>query len=63
MRDVARATGIEITKGADDWHVFNVVKIVETDANGAPYSGMFATSFDVRDAKEADAIATCGRRR
>ena len=61
--NVAWATGIEITKGSDGWHVFNVVKIVETDANGAPYSGMFATSFDIRDAKGADAIATCGRRR
>ena len=33
---VAWATGVEITRGADQWHVFNVVKVAEDDSNGWP---------------------------
>ena len=60
---VSWATGVEITRGADDWHVFNVVRVEEDDGNGSPYSGQFATSLEVRDLKEADAIGMWGRRR
>ena len=60
---VAWATGVEITRGADQWHVFNVVKVAEDDSNGAPYSGQFATSLEVRDGKEADDIGKWGCRR
>ena len=60
---VAWATGVEITRGADQWHVFNVVKVAEDDSNGSPYSGQFATSLEVRDEKEADSIGKWGRRR
>ena len=60
---VAWATGVEITRGADQWHVFNVVKVAEDDGNGSPYSGQFATSLEVRDGKEADDIGKWGRRR
>ena len=55
---VAWATGVEITRGADRWHVFNVVKVAEDDGNGSPYSGQFATSLEVRDGKEADDCST-----
>ena len=60
---VSWATGVEITRGADDWHVFNVVRVEEDDGNGSPYSGQFATSLEVRDLKEADAVGKWGRRR
>lgn len=57
------ATGVEISNGSDDWYVFNVVKVSENDANGAPYEGQFATSFSVGCAKDADDISKWGRRR
>ena len=36
---VAWATGVGIARGSGDWYVFNVVKITEDGANGAPYRG------------------------
>lgn len=60
---LAWAVGVEIASGADDWHVFNVVRVSEDDANGAPYEGQFATSFDISGLKDADDICKWGRRR
>ena len=60
---VSWATGVEITRGSDEWHVFNVVRVAEDDSNGSPYDGQFATSLEVRDLKEADAVGMWGRRR
>ena len=60
---VAWATGVEIARGSGDWYVFNVVKVTEDGANGAPYRGQFATSLDVSCSKDADAIGKWGRRR
>jgi hypothetical protein len=60
---VSWATGVEITRGSDDWHVFNVVRMSEDDSNGSPYEGQFATSLEVRDLKEADTVGMWGRRR
>ncbi len=60
---VAWATGVEIARGGGGWYVFNVVKVTEDGANGAPYRGQFATSLDVSCSKDADAIGKWGRRR
>ena len=60
---VSWAAGVEITRGGDEWHVFNVVRVVEDDSNGSPYEGQFATSLEVRDIREADAVGMWGRRR
>lgn len=60
---VSWANGIEITRGCDQWHVFNVVSVNENETNGTPYQGQFATSFEIRDLDEADAIGKWGRRR
>ena len=60
---VAWATGVEIARGSGGWYVFNVVKVTEDGANGAPYRGQFATSLDVSCSKDADAIGKWGRRR
>lgn len=61
--EVAWAAGVEITERSDQWHVFNVVRVFEDGSNGSPYSGQFATSLPVRDAREADEIGKWGRRR
>ena len=60
---LAWARGVEIANGADDWHVFNVVRVSENDANGAPYEGQFATSLEVACLKDADDVCKWGRRR
>ncbi len=60
---LAWARGVEIAKGTDDWHVFNVVRVSEDEANGAPYEGRFATSMDVASLKDAGDICKWGRRR
>ena len=60
---LAWATNVEIARKSDDWQAFNVVRVSENDANGAPYEGQFATSLDVRSAKDADDICKWGRRR
>ena len=54
---------MEIANGADDWHVFNVVRVSENDANGAPYEGQFATSLEAACLKDADDVCKWGRRR
>ena len=43
--------------------MFNVVRVSEDDSNGSPYEGQFATSLEVRDFREADAVGMWGRRR
>jgi len=60
---VSWATGIEITDGTSQWHVFNVVKVCEDGSNGSPYNGQFATSLPIRDVREADVLGMWGRRR
>ncbi len=60
---LAWARGVEIAKGADGWHVFNVVRVSEDEAKGSPYEGRFATSMDVASLKDADDICKWGRRR
>ena len=60
---LAWARGVEIAKGTDDWHSFNVVRVSEDDSNGAPYEGQFATSFEISGLKDADDVCKWGRRR
>ena len=43
--------------------VTHMMRLKMFDGNGAPYSGQFATSLEVRDGKEADDIGKWGRRR
>lgn len=60
---VSWAKGVEISRGTKEGYSFNVVKVDENDNNGSAYNGQFATSFEIEDVKQADAIGMWGRRR